>query len=65
VIADPPLFAGTVQVTMAEPEEAVARTLVGVPGLVAGETTLDGVTAVEGDEATLDPMAFVAMTEKM
>jgi hypothetical protein len=56
VIADPPLLAGAVNVIVAEPFPAVAETLVGAPGVVAG------VTEFEVAEAVLVPVAFVAVT---
>jgi len=43
VIVLPPLAAGTVQVTVAAPEPAVAFTPVGALGVVAGVTGLDWV----------------------
>ena len=58
VITLPP-FEGAVQLTTAEALPAVAVTLVGAPGAMAG------VTALEGALATLVPIAFVAVTVKV
>ena len=41
-MASPPLLAGAVQVTVADPLPAVAVPTVGAPGVVAGTTALDG-----------------------
>ena len=58
VIADPPLLAGAVNVTVAAPEAAlVAATDVGAPGTVAG-TTLDD--AVEADDVNNPLFAVTA-----
>ena len=54
--AEPPSDDGAFQVTVACSLPAVAETLVGAPGTVAG------VTAVEAEEAALLPLALVAMT---
>jgi hypothetical protein len=59
VIALPPLLDGGVQFTVACPFPAVALTFVGAPGAVMG------VTALEGLDAGLLPMAFVAVTVKV
>jgi hypothetical protein len=56
VIALPPLLAGGVNVTVADPLPAVAFALVGAPGTVIGVTLFD---AVDG---ALEPATFVAMT---
>ncbi len=56
VIALPPLLDGAVQLTVADPLPAVAVTPVGAPG------RLFGVTALDGDEAGLVPVEFVADT---
>ena len=55
VMVAPPLF-GAVQVTVACALPAVAETLVGAPGTVAGVTELDGV------DAGPVPAALVAVT---
>jgi hypothetical protein len=59
VIADPPLLAGAVNVTVAEPLPATAVTPVGDPGVVSGVTELEAV------EDALVPTAFVAVTVKV
>ncbi len=59
VIAAPPLLAGAVKDTAADPLPATAETLVGAPG------TVFGVTAVDALEATELPAAFVATTVKV
>jgi hypothetical protein len=56
VIALPPVFDGTVQLTVAEPLPAVAVTPVGGPG------SAFGVTALDGDDAGPVPVVFVADT---
>ena len=58
VIVLPPLL-GAVQLTVACAFPAVALAFVGVPG------TVTGVTALEGLDAGLLPMAFVAVTVKV
>jgi hypothetical protein len=55
-MADPPLLAGAVQLTVAWPLPAVALTAVGAPGVVRG------VTAAEGDEAGPVPARLLAVT---
>jgi hypothetical protein len=58
VIADPPLLAGAVTVTVAEPDAVLdAETDVGAPGTVAG-TTLDD--AVDADEVNKPLFAVTA-----
>jgi len=57
VIAEPPLLAGAVQVTVAEPLPAVTAPSVGAPGTVAV-----GVTAAERVEAGPLPAVLVANT---
>jgi len=57
VIALPPLLAGAVQLTVACPFPATARTPVGAPGGLSGVTA----TGVGDDSGPL-PMAFVACT---
>jgi hypothetical protein len=59
VIADPPLLAGAVNVTIACALPAVAIPIVGVPG------TVEGVTEFEAALAGLFPLAFVAITVKV
>jgi hypothetical protein len=56
VIAEPPVDAGAVHVTVAWPLPAVALTFVGAPG------TPVGVTEEEALDAVLVPRAFVAVT---
>ena len=56
VITDPPSDGGAFQVTVACASPAVAETLVGAPGAVAGVTVLEGV------DALLSPTLFVAVT---
>ena len=60
VIADPPLLAGGVKLTVALPLLAVAEILVGTPGAVAA-----GITADEALEAVPVPTEFVAVTVKV
>ena len=55
-MALPPFEAGAVHDTEAEALPAVAVTLVGAPGTVAG------VTLLEADDAVLVPMTLVAVT---
>jgi hypothetical protein len=55
-MALPPLLAGAVQETAAEPFPATAETPVGAPGTVAG------VTWADGDEADPVPVELVAVT---
>ena len=59
VIAEPPVDAGAFQVTVACAFPAVAETLVGAPGTVAG------VTALEADDAAPLPTLLVATTLKV
>jgi hypothetical protein len=59
VIAEPPLDAGAVKLTIACAFPAVAVTLVGASG------TVDGVTTAEANEAGPTPMALVAFTVKV
>ena len=56
MIAEPPLLAGALQLTLADAFSRVAKTLVGGSGTVAG------VTAAEAEDSTLFPTAFVACT---
>jgi hypothetical protein len=56
VIVDPPVLAGAVNEIVALPFPAVAETLVGAPGVVAG------VTALLVPDGVLVPEAFVAVT---
>jgi hypothetical protein len=56
VIADPPVDAGAVNVTVASPFPRTAETLVGAPGTVAGTTEL------LVPEETLVPLGLVAVT---
>jgi hypothetical protein len=56
VIAEPPLLRGAVNETDALPSKAVADTAVGAFG------TVEGITALEADEASEVPMPFVAVT---
>ena len=56
VIVEPPVDAGGFQLTEACVLPAVAETLVGAPGTVAGVTVLEGV------DALLPPTLLVAMT---
>jgi hypothetical protein len=56
VIAEPPVLAGAVNVTVALPFPYTAETFVGEPGVVAGVTALDAV------EDALVPIALVAVT---
>ena len=59
VMAEPPLLAGAVNVTVACALPAVAVPIVGAPGTVAG------VTLFEAAEAGPVPSAFVAVTVKV
>ncbi len=59
VMALPPLAAGAVKVTEADPLPAVAVPMVGAPGTVAG------VTELEALEAAPVPTALVAVTVKV
>ena len=61
-MALPPFDTGAVQETVAEALPGVELTAVGAPGTVAGAT---GVTLLEGAEAALEPIAFVATTVKV
>ena len=56
VITNPPSDDGALQVTVACPFPAVADTLVGAPGRVAG------VTELEAEDALLSPTLLVAVT---
>ena len=56
MIAEPPLLAGALQLTLADAFPRVADTLVGGSGTVAG------VTAADADDSTLFPTVFVACT---
>ncbi len=58
-MADPPLLTGAVKVIVASPFPAVAVTLVGAPGVVAG------VTELLTTDAVLVPIPFVAVTVKV
>jgi hypothetical protein len=58
-MAEPPLEAGAVKVTVACALPAVAVPMVGAPGTVAG------VTLFEAAEAALVPTALVAVTVKV
>jgi hypothetical protein len=53
-MADPPVLAGVVQLTMTEPLPPTAETPVGAPGVVAGVTDDDGLESMQL------PTAFVA-----
>ena len=55
----PPLAAGAVKLTVAWALPAVVAPMTGASGTVAG------VTLFEALDATLDPMAFVAVTVKV
>jgi hypothetical protein len=55
-IAEPPVLAGAVKVTVACALPAVAVPMVGAPG------TADGVTPLEAADAAPVPTAFVAVT---
>ena len=59
VMADPPLLAGGVKVTVACALPRVAVPIVGAPG------TVEGVTLFDGAEAGPVPEAFVAATVKV
>jgi hypothetical protein len=59
VIADPPVEAGAVQVTVAEALRGVTVRMVGAPG------TVRGVTVFEGLEAAPTPTVLVALTVKV
>ena len=58
-MADPPLEAGAVKLTLAEVLPGVAVPMVGAPGRVTGVTGLDAL------EAGPVPMALVAVTLKV
>jgi hypothetical protein len=58
-MAAPPLLAGAVHETLAEPLCAVAETPVGASGTVAG------MTAADGKDAALLPAVLVATTVKV
>ena len=60
MIADPPLLAGAVKLTVALPLLPVAEILVGTPGAIAA-----GVTADDALEAVPVPMELVAVTVKV
>jgi hypothetical protein len=62
VIAEPPVFAGAVKLTVALPLLTVALMPVGVPGAV---TVSAGVTAEEAPDAVPVPMALDAVTVKV
>ena len=59
MIAEPPLLAGTLNVTVACPLPGMAMPMTGAPGTVAG------VTALEAVDAGPTPTALVAVTEKV
>ena len=59
VIDDPPVLVGADQNTLAWLSAVVADTPVGTPGRPMG------VTEVEGSEVSPDPVALVAVTEKV
>ena len=59
VIAEPPLLAGAVNVTVAWAFPAVAVPIVGAPG------TVEGVTGFEAELGRLDPLTFLAVTVKV
>ena len=59
VIALPPVFTGAINATLACAFPAVATTLVGASGTVAGVTATDAV------DATDEPAALVATTAKV
>ena len=61
-MAEPPLLAGAVQVTVAEALPAVAVPMVGAPGTVAGAV---GVTEFDGAEAAPVPTELIAATVKV
>ncbi len=56
MIALPPLFAGAVNVTDADPLPRVAVPIVGAPGTVAGTKLFDSA------DGALEPCAFCAVT---
>ena len=56
MIVEPPVDNGAFQLTVACVSPAVAETLVGAPGTVAGVTVLEGV------DTPLSPTLFVATT---
>ena len=58
-MADPPLLAGAVKLTVALPLPAVALTVVGASG------TPEGVTMLEGADAAPVPAALVAVTVQL
>ena len=58
-MADPPLEAGAVKLTLAEALPRVAVAPVGAPG------TVTGVTGLDAPEAGPVPMALVALTVKV
>ena len=60
MIADPPLLAGAVKLTVALPLLPVAEIPVGTPGAIGA-----GVTADEAVEAVPAPTEFVAVTVKV
>ena len=55
-MAEPPLLAGAVNVTIACPFPFVAVPIVGAPG------TVEGITEFEAELAGPEPFAFVAVT---
>ena len=61
-MALPPLSAGAVQETEAEPRPPVAVTPVGLPGTVGAGS---GVTLLDGSDAGPVPMPLVAVTVKV
>ena len=58
-MAEPPLKAGAVKATATWALPAVTMPMVGAPGMVAGVTLFDAA------EATLVPLALVAVTVKV
>ena len=56
MIAEPPLLTGAVNEIVAPPSRGAADTAVG------GFGTVDGITAVEANEASDVPIPFVAVT---
>ena len=59
MIALPPLFTGAVQLTDADCSPAVALTAVGASGAVWAAV---GVTAFDGEDSALGPIALTAIT---
>jgi hypothetical protein len=62
VIAEPPLEAGAVKLTVAWPSPGTADTPAGAPGTVEAAGGADGVTAFDGEDAAPVPALFVAVT---